>query len=72
MATSVHKRTSAFWFLSVVLASAITMVWLFWRYPRTTGIATIVVLAGFYISARLSRLIDADGRSELNHGKPRH
>jgi hypothetical protein len=52
-------------FLGMVILSSFTMVWLFWHYPRGTGIATIVVLAAFGISARLARWVDSEGvRSE--------
>jgi hypothetical protein len=50
-----------FGFLGMVILSTVTMVWLFWHYPRGTGIATIVVLAGFGISARLAQWVDSEG-----------
>jgi len=65
MKTSAHARTNMFGLLGMVILSSVTMVWLFWHYPRGTGIATIVVLAAFGISARLARWVDSEGvRSE--------
>lgn len=65
MKTSTHKHTNMLGFLGMVILSSVTMVWLFWHYPRGTGIATIVVLAAFGISARLARWVDSEGaRSE--------
>jgi hypothetical protein len=45
----------------VGLLSALSMLWLFWRFPIGTGIATVVVLAAFGISARLARMVETDG-----------
>jgi uncharacterized membrane protein YqjE len=55
--------------LAIVTLSSVTMVWMFWHYPRITAMVTIVVLAGLGISARLSRLIDSD-LSELRRRNP--
>jgi hypothetical protein len=69
MTTSAQTRTKIAGFLVIVALSAITMLWLFWHYPVRTGIATIVVLAAFAVSARLARLIDTESMSELKRGK---
>jgi len=61
MKASAQARTNLFGFLGVIALSSLTMVWLFWHYPRGTGIATLVVLAAFGISARLARWIDSEG-----------
>jgi uncharacterized membrane protein YqjE len=53
--------------LAIVTLSSVTMVWLFWHYPRITAMVTIVVLAGLGISARLAGSIDSD-LSELKRG----
>jgi uncharacterized membrane protein YqjE len=53
--------------LAIVTLSAVTMVWLFWHYPRITAMVTIVVLAGLGISARLAGSIDSD-LSEVRRG----
>lgn len=61
MKTSAHTRTNLFGFWGLVVLSSLTMVWLFWHYPRGTGVATLVVLAAFAISARLASLIESEG-----------
>jgi hypothetical protein len=71
MTKSAQTRTSIIGFLVIVALSAMTMLWLFWRHPVSTGIATIVVLAAFAMSARLARLIDSDGMLELKRSKQR-
>lgn len=67
MTTSAHRRTNIVAFLSVVILSAATMLWLFWHHPLTAGIGTIAVLGGFAISARLARWVDTEPRSDLEH-----
>jgi CBS-domain-containing membrane protein len=67
MTTSAHRRTNIVAFLLVVVLSAATMLWLFWHHPFTTALATIAVLGGFAISARLARWIDTEPRSDLEH-----
>jgi hypothetical protein len=67
MTTSAHRRTNIVAFLFVVVLSAATMLWLFWHHPLTAGIATIVVLGGFAISARLARWIETEPHSNLEH-----
>ena len=54
--------------LAIVTLSSVTMVWLFWHYPRITAMVTFIVLAGLGISARLARSIDSD-LSELRRHK---
>lgn len=61
MKTNALARTSMCGFLGLVVLSSVTMLWLFWHYPRGTGALTLVVLAGFGISARLARWIDSEG-----------
>ena len=61
MTTKAHLRSNNVGLLSIGLVSAISMIWLFWRFPVGTGIATVVVLAAFALSARLARLIETDG-----------
>jgi hypothetical protein len=65
MTTTAHRRTNIVAFLSVVVLSAATMLWLFWHHPLTTGLATIAVLGGFAISARLARWVDTEPRTDL-------
>ncbi len=65
MTNSAPKRTSVVGFFAIVTLSAATMLWLFWHFPLTTAIATLVVLAAFEISARVSRLLQVEGKAEL-------
>ncbi len=65
MANSGRKRSSVFGFFAMVTLSAATMLWLFWDFPLTTALAALAVLAAFEISARVSRLLEDDGRAEL-------
>jgi hypothetical protein len=39
-----------------------------WHFPVGTGIATVLVLSVFAVSARLARLIEGDGLSDLERG----
>ena len=68
MTTSAHTRTNICGLIAIIVLSSATMLWLFWRFPVGTGIATILVLSAFGVSARLARLIDTDSRSELDRG----
>ncbi len=68
MTTSAHARTNICGFIATVVLSSATMLWLFWRFPVGTGIATILVLSAFGISARLARLIETDTLSDLDRG----
>jgi len=56
--SSARKSLAAL--LAIVTLSSVTMVWLFWHYPRITAMVTVVVLAGLGISARLAGSIDTD------------
>ncbi|MDB6082492.1 MAG: hypothetical protein JWN43_373 [Gammaproteobacteria bacterium] len=69
MTKSARARTNIFGLIAIVMLSSATMLWLFWRFPVSTGIATIVVLSAFGISARLARWIDTDNRSEIERSK---
>ena len=67
MTKSAQSRTNVFSFIAVVVASTLSMLWLFWHHPIPTAMATLVVLAGLGISARLARFIQIDTRSDLTH-----
>ncbi len=54
-------------FLSIVATSAITMLYLFWRFPVITSITTVVVLTGLIVSAVLARSIEVDA-DDHDHG----
>ena len=68
MTKSAQKRTNIFGFLSILALSSATMLWMLWRFPVGTGIATILVLSAFGVSARLARSIESDGLTELKRG----
>jgi hypothetical protein len=68
MTNSAQKRTNILGFLSTLVLSSATMVWMLWHFPVGTGIATVLVLSVFAVSARLARLIEGDGLSDLERG----
>jgi hypothetical protein len=68
MTNSAQKRTNIFGFLSILVLSSATMLWMLWHFPVGTGIATVLVLSVFAVSARLARLIEGDGLSDLERG----
>ena len=55
-----HARTKIAAFLAILTLSALIMVWLFWRFPVITAVATVAILLALGVSARLARLIDTD------------
>jgi hypothetical protein len=70
MSTSAQQRTNIVAFLSTVVLSAGSMLWLFWHHPVTTGIATLAVLGGFGVSAHLARWVETDPlSSEMDHSE---
>ena len=68
MTKSAQKRTNIFGFLTIMVLSSATMVWMLWHFPIGTGIATLVVLSVYGVSARLARSIESDGLTELKRG----
>jgi putative effector of murein hydrolase LrgA (UPF0299 family) len=54
--------------LAVLMLSSIAMIWLLWRFPLPTSIATLVLLATLFQCARIARTIDSDV-SSLDSGK---
>jgi hypothetical protein len=68
MTKTAQKRTNIFGFLSVMVLSSATMVWMLWHFPIGTGIATVVVLSVYGVSARLARSIDSDALADQEHG----
>ena len=68
MTKSAQKRTNIFGFLSILALSSATMLWMLWHFPVSTGIATIVVLSAFGVSARLARSIESEGLIDLDRG----
>jgi hypothetical protein len=68
MTKSAQKRTNIFGFLSILALSSATMLWMLWHFPVGTGIATILVLSAFGVSARLARSIESEGFADLDRG----
>jgi hypothetical protein len=60
MTDSSSSRMNIFAFIAIVTLSAGTMLWLFWRFPLTTALITVGVLAILGVLARLARSIDVD------------
>jgi len=68
MTDSSSTRTNIVALFAVLLLSAITMLWLFWHFPRTTVLVTAAVLAALGICARLARSTDTE-MFELERGE---
>ena len=52
------SRIGGIAFLAVLTVSAGTMLYLFWRFPLTTAVVTLGILAALGMLARLARSID--------------
>ena len=63
MTKSAQKRTNILGFLSILALSSVTMVWMLWHFPISTGVGTLIVLSVYAVSARLARSIESDGRA---------
>ncbi|GAC1497445.1 MAG: hypothetical protein NVS1B6_03110 [Steroidobacteraceae bacterium] len=68
MTESSQARTNIAVLWSILALSALIMVWLFWRFPVITAIATVAILTALGVSARLARLSDTDS-AELEGDK---
>ena len=64
------SRASIVAFIAILAVSAGTMLWLFWRFPVTTAIVTLVVLGFLAVLGWLARSTDTDS-GEMDHGKQR-
>jgi membrane protein implicated in regulation of membrane protease activity len=58
MTESSSVRVGVVAFVAILTVSAGTMLYLFWRFPLTTAIVTLGVLAALGVLARLARSID--------------
>jgi hypothetical protein len=67
MTESSSKRTNVAAFLAILVVSAATMLWLFWRFPLTTALVTLGVFAALGVSARLARAIEVVDVSDIEH-----
>jgi len=68
MTKASQKRTNIFGFLSILALSSVTMLWMLWHFPVGTGIATVVVLSVYGVSARLARSAENDGLADMERG----
>jgi hypothetical protein len=68
MTKTAQKRTNIFGFLAILALSSVTMLWMLWHFPVGTGIATLVVLSVYAVSARLARSIENDGLTDMERG----
>jgi hypothetical protein len=68
MANASNPRSKVLVFVAILALSALTMIWLFWRYPIGTAIAALAVLAALWISARLARPVEID-EPEIDEGE---
>jgi CHASE2 domain-containing sensor protein len=69
MTDSSSARTNIAALLVVLALSAATMVWLFWHFPVITALATLAILLGLGVCARLARLTDSD-MTDLKQTEP--
>ena len=52
--------------LTILILSAVTMMWLFWHFPLVTGLVTLCLSLAFGLSARSARSIDPEV-PEMDH-----
>ena len=60
MTDSSSTRASIIALIAILMGSASTMLWLFWRFPLTTAVITIAVLAILWALAGLARSIEGE------------
>ena len=69
MAHASQSQAKILVFLATLALSALTMIWLFWRYPLSTSVAALAVLAAFYGSAPLARSVETDSDAGMDEGE---
>lgn len=69
MIDSSSARTNIVALLAILALSAATMVWLFWHFPVITALATVAILLGLGVCARLAQLTDSD-MTDLRQTEP--
>jgi len=69
MSDSSLARTNVAALLAILALSAATMLWLFWHFPVITAVATVAILLGLGVCARLARLTDSD-MTDLKQTEP--
>jgi hypothetical protein len=68
MTDTSHAGANITVLLAILTLSAVTMLWLLWHFPVTTALATVAILVGLGVSARLARLTDSE-TTDLEHGE---
>ncbi len=68
MQGSALHRTRLALGISVAVASALSMLWLLWRFPLATGIGAVVIIGLLMLLARLAKCGDYDALSESGPG----
>jgi hypothetical protein len=61
MKNSSNARLNVAVLMGILLCSSVTMLWLFWRFPIATAVATLLILAGFSLATRLA--VPSDGET---------
>ena len=69
MKESSSARVGIVAFLAILMLSAGTMLWLFWRFPVATAVITLGVLAALGVLAKLARSFDVDMK-DLDRTEP--
>lgn len=65
MAIPAYVRSRGVFLPLALLASATTMLWLFWRYPKATLVVALIVLSALTFSAKFTRGSDTDGSNDV-------
>jgi uncharacterized integral membrane protein len=60
MTDSPSTRANIVALLAILTLSSATMLWLFWRFPVTTAIITLVVMGTLIVLAQLARSTDVE------------
>ena len=67
MHSSTRAKTVAF--IAILTVSAGLMLWLFWRFPLTTAIVALGIVAALFVLVRIARLIEFD-ISDMDRRRP--
>jgi hypothetical protein len=66
MKNSSYTRLNVVALMAILSCSSVTMLWLFWRFPIATAVATIAVLAGISLATSLAVSFDGEGFVDLD------
>jgi hypothetical protein len=65
MTTTAVGRIHVLLRLAILAVSALIMIWLLWRFPIETGIATVAILGLLVLITPLAASGDSDGGSDV-------